>query len=415
MGLYFRKRVKILPGVHLNISKTGTSWTVGPRGASVNAGKRGAYVNTGIPGTGIYSRTKISGNKSSYSSKCEKDNEIINKNPLRFILIFLFFWASIMIPLLTNASWIWFPILAVIGICCAFIPDKKVEENNKIKNENEIETVINTDLNDYTESSFEDENSGIEDKLITEKNSLYKEINDIKTFDLNLLDPLFEESARLIVNTQQGSTSLIQRKFAIGYNRAGRIIEQLEKAGIVGSSNGARPREVLCTDAEELEKKLQRLTEEMFKNTNEEKAEFKLQDEYEQKSRLISIGIDLEREGMIDEAIKVYEKSIISKLPMKHPYERLAILYRKKKDYENEIRVIKTAIEVFMKENERRANRVTDEDGSMYKQVMLALETNESIKYEDGKWAFVQYDVMNYITRLEKAKKMLEKSKTNNL
>lgn len=66
-----------------------------------------------------------------------------------------------------------------------------------------------------------------------------------------------------------------------------------------------------------------------------------------------------------------------------------------------------------MKENERRANRVIDEDGSMYNQVMLALETNESIKYEDGKWAFVQYDVMNYITRLEKAKKLFEKSKTN--
>lgn len=59
MGLYFRKRVKILPGVHLNISKTGTSWSVGPRGASVNVGKRGVYVNTGIPGTGIKYREVV--------------------------------------------------------------------------------------------------------------------------------------------------------------------------------------------------------------------------------------------------------------------------------------------------------------------------------------------------------------------
>lgn len=66
MGLYFRKRVKIFPGVHLNISKTGTSWSVGPRGASVNVGKKGVYVNSGIPGTGIYSRTKISGGSSNY-------------------------------------------------------------------------------------------------------------------------------------------------------------------------------------------------------------------------------------------------------------------------------------------------------------------------------------------------------------
>ena len=64
-----------------------------------------------------------------------------------------------------------------------------------------------------------------------------------------------------------------------------------------------------------------------------------------------------------------------------------------------------------MKENERRANMVIDEDNSMYNQVMQALETNESIKYEDGKWAFVQYDVMSYITRLEKAQTLLDKSK----
>ena len=118
MGLYFRKRVKILPGVHLNISKTGTSWSVGPRGASVNVGKRGVYVNTGIPGTGIYSRTKISGGSSNYdrdkhyASKREQENEAINSNPLRFILTFLFLLASVMIPLLTRAKMIRYPILA---------------------------------------------------------------------------------------------------------------------------------------------------------------------------------------------------------------------------------------------------------------------------------------------------------------
>ena len=51
-------------------------------------------------------------------------------------------------------------------------------------------------------------------------------------------DPLFEEAARLVVNTQQGSTSSIQRRFSIGYNRAGRIIDQLEAAGIVGPFEG---------------------------------------------------------------------------------------------------------------------------------------------------------------------------------
>ena len=63
--------------------------------------------------------------------------------------------------------------------------------------------------------------------------------------DLNHLDPMFDEVAKLVVQTQQGSTSMIQRKFAIGFNRAGRLMDQLEKAGIVGPSQGSKPREVL--------------------------------------------------------------------------------------------------------------------------------------------------------------------------
>ncbi len=71
--------------------------------------------------------------------------------------------------------------------------------------------------------------------------------------DMERLDPLFEDAARLIVIHQQGSTSLIQRKFAIGYNRAGRLMDQLERAGIVGPAQGAKPREVLITDEMSLE------------------------------------------------------------------------------------------------------------------------------------------------------------------
>ena len=59
------------------------------------------------------------------------------------------------------------------------------------------------------------------------------------------LDPLFEDAARLIVIHQQGSTSLIQRKFSIGYNRAGRIMDQMEKAGIVGPTQGSKQGDVM--------------------------------------------------------------------------------------------------------------------------------------------------------------------------
>ena len=77
------------------------------------------------------------------------------------------------------------------------------------------------------------------------------------------LDPLFDEAARLIVVHQQGSTSLIQRKFSIGYNRAGRLMDQLERAGIVGPTQGAKPREVFCTDETDLQMRLDNLRQKM--------------------------------------------------------------------------------------------------------------------------------------------------------
>lgn len=84
--------------------------------------------------------------------------------------------------------------------------------------------------------------------------------SDLGDVDMGRLDPLFEDAAMLIVSQQQGSTSLIQRKFSIGYNRAGRLMDQLEKAGIVGPAQGSKPRDVLCIDITDLEMKLSNLT-----------------------------------------------------------------------------------------------------------------------------------------------------------
>lgn len=81
-----------------------------------------------------------------------------------------------------------------------------------------------------------------------------------RDFDLNDRDSLFEEAARLIVANQMGSTSLIQRRMKLGYNRAGRLMDQLESAGVVGPNQGSKAREVLIkTDAD-----LQRLLDEMI-------------------------------------------------------------------------------------------------------------------------------------------------------
>ena len=77
---------------------------------------------------------------------------------------------------------------------------------------------------------------------------IYEEDSWTDDVDMAHLDPLFEDAARLIVINQSGSTALIQRKFAIGYNRASRLMNQLEKAGVVGAAFGSKPREVMIQD-----------------------------------------------------------------------------------------------------------------------------------------------------------------------
>ena len=77
---------------------------------------------------------------------------------------------------------------------------------------------------------------------------------DMSGVDLTQRDPMFEEAARLLVIHQQGSTSMIQRKFSIGYNRAGRIVDQLEAAGILGPPDGSKPRQLLVQDEIQLER-----------------------------------------------------------------------------------------------------------------------------------------------------------------
>lgn len=89
----------------------------------------------------------------------------------------------------------------------------------------------------------------------------YKGADEDGNVGVDLLDPserdvLFEDAARIIVQTQQGSTSMLQRKLKLGYNRAGRIVDQLEAAGIIGPFEGSKAREVLIPDEYALEQLL---------------------------------------------------------------------------------------------------------------------------------------------------------------
>ena len=118
-----------------------------------------------------------------------------------------------------------------VRVQCAFIDTPEVAEITKyIARQQSYPTA-------YYLPEYVDENSG----------------NDLGDVDLGRKDPLFEDAARLIVTHQQGSTSLIQRKFSIGYNRAGRLMDQLEKAGIVGAAQGSKPRDVYFADIVALE------------------------------------------------------------------------------------------------------------------------------------------------------------------
>ena len=82
MAWYYRKRIKIFPGVHLNFSKSGISTSIGPKGAKVNIGPKGSYIYTSIPGTGLYSRQKLvsDGNKKNKQpSQLQEINEPVKR------------------------------------------------------------------------------------------------------------------------------------------------------------------------------------------------------------------------------------------------------------------------------------------------------------------------------------------------
>lgn len=125
-----------------------------------------------------------------------------------------------------------------VRVQCAFVDTPEVEA-----------------INDY----ISHQQGYVEAFMLPEVHEEGEENNNTGDVDMNHLDPMFRDAASLVVTYQQGSTSLIQRKFSIGYNRAGRLMDQLERAGIVGAANGSKAREVLCATEMDLDAVFQRL------------------------------------------------------------------------------------------------------------------------------------------------------------
>lgn len=108
-------------------------------------------------------------------------------------------------------------------------------------------------------AEFIGEQKGYASAFMLPEYSSEESASTVGSFDPNEKDALFEDAARIIVSTQQGSTSMLQRQLKLGYNRAGRIMDQLEASGIVGGFNGAKAREVQISDLNSLEQFLEEL------------------------------------------------------------------------------------------------------------------------------------------------------------
>lgn len=120
MGTYFRKSVKIAPGVRLNFSKTGMSMSAGPKGAKVNISKRGTYLTTGVPGTGVYSRKKISASNNQTKRYRSYSNTKFSEGSgpffglfLTLITLLLLYWTYLSYA---NSHWILGTILLLLFI-----------------------------------------------------------------------------------------------------------------------------------------------------------------------------------------------------------------------------------------------------------------------------------------------------------
>ena len=243
MAWNFRRRVKIAPGVHLNFSKSGASTSIGPKGAKITFGKNGTYMNTSIPGTGLYSRQKIGGskNESSNVNNDEDYNDNVFLKCFVVVVCFVFFALGCVLATTSNVLAIFTGLISFVAGITIFY---KTFLEEKEYNTEEKSSVIE-EMNESSEENISNAQKDSQNILLPKAS-----VEEQKKF-LGIYDPLLENAVYCLIQSGNASTSLIQRKFSIGYNRAGRIMDQLEKIGVVGPANYPSPRELQVNNTDE--------------------------------------------------------------------------------------------------------------------------------------------------------------------
>ena len=257
MGWRFRKRINIAPGVNVNLSKGGVSTSIGRKGVSVSMSKNGAYLNTSIPGTGLYHRQKLFSIKKRGVTSTSSHINMLGCMVKGWGYISLFTLIGGIILLIMGE--IQFDKNVILGLIIFFLSAILIVGGKIIKSimgtERQGEDVIE-ETTQQSDSFSNPSSQKIEFKstattkpddvkvkpdIESFKSKLKNDLNEIKgnvnsiytAIGIDYIDPKLYESAEIIVKEQYCSTSLIQRRFVIGYNRTSRIIDQLEKIGVI--------------------------------------------------------------------------------------------------------------------------------------------------------------------------------------
>ena len=242
MGFIFQRRIKLKGGFGFNLSKSGVSPSVRTKYGTI--GSKGFSVRTGIPG--FYWRSRWGSKDSGVAAL------ILLILWLGYALISFFVRAIVfLVPIVFQVvRWFILTVYDLIRYAFATTPtiNSSMNTNNSMKNAGENKTSV---LKwDSVNEKYVDENGNVNNERISPVSTFYLEDGT---------DPLFEEAARIIVQYQQGSGALLQRQMKIGYNRAGKLLDDLEAAGVIGAFDGEHGRTVNILDLESLEKYLREI------------------------------------------------------------------------------------------------------------------------------------------------------------